>query len=158
MDVNSYNFAPRESELLHNLLCFVLVRNWLFNPLHKCSLGTNESRDGFFSGWNGSTPQNTPQCNHALSTLIFFECDQSANWDPRSPPSAKYVSSLVIDCTVWIRWGFLSLVPRLHSPAFLALFGKTQCEKSWGVHSARKAGEWSLGTRLGLSHSRNIVH
>ena len=30
-----------------------------------------------------------------------------------------------------------SLVPRLHSPAFLA-------------HGARKAGEWSLGTRLAI--------
>ena len=33
---------------------------------------------------------------------------------------------------------WLSLVPRLHSPAFFALF----------LHGARKAGEWSLGTRL----------
>ena len=34
-----------------------------------------------------------------------------------------------------------SLVPRLHSPVFLA-----PCRKA--THGARKAGEWSLGTRL----------
>ena len=37
----------------------------------------------------------------------------------------------------------LSLVSRLHSPAFLA-----RCRKPFFLHSARKAGEWSLGTRL----------
>ena len=47
----------------------------------------------------------------------------------------------------------VSLVPRLHSPAFLALCRK-RCEESWGVESGNEAriwsGEWSLGTRLGF--------
>ena len=44
-------------------------------------------------------------------------------------------------------WVLNSLIPRLHSPAVLA---PCRIIKAFLVlHGTRKAGEWSLGTRLG---------
>ena len=41
-----------------------------------------------------------------------------------------------------------SLVPRLHSPGFIAQWVKAGREPGTFRHCAIKAGEWSLGTKL----------
>ena len=47
-----------------------------------------------------------------------------------------------------------SLVPKLHSPAFLALCRKAQCEKSWGVEPGNEATIYQLGSVFPvLNHS-----